>query len=140
MMYYQLGCLKYILCLWYCSQQPERNKRFMQVLQPNLAPLCQAPFTPMQQWWHLPNLKSPYSTRLPDRIMVTCMKQSGRKCWCWARLFAARKISNQLVDDSGHKFSCSRGIEGCLRCSHAHNFEIFLVNNVYAFRVIASKK
>ena len=38
----------------------------VQLLRPNPVTLCLAPFTPMQQWWHLPNLRSPNSTRLTE--------------------------------------------------------------------------
>ena len=55
---------KIFFCLWYCSWQPEWC--FTQVLQPNPVPLRFAPFTPMQQWRHLPNLRCANSMRLTE--------------------------------------------------------------------------
>ena len=52
------------------------------------------------------------------------------QCWWWARLTAARKISNQLVDDSRHKFVMCKWLWGLYWCWHVHNSEIFLVDNV----------
>ena len=62
-----------------------------------------------------------------DRIMLSSMKRSGRQCWWWARLTAARKISNQLLDDSRHHVQVALEV---FWCWHVHNFEIFVVDNV----------
>ena len=66
-----------------------------------------------------------------DRIMLSSMKRSGGQCWWWAWLTAARKISNQVMDDSRYKFVMFKWLWGLYYwCCNVHNFEIFLVYNV----------
>lgn len=99
----------------------QNDQCFIQVLKPKPVSLRLASFTPLQHWCHLPNLRSPNSSRLTE---------SWCWCWCWARLTAARKVSNQLVDDSRHKLVMCKWVRGILWCWHVHNFEICFVNNV----------
>lgn len=56
-----------------------------------------------------------------DRIMVSPMKWRGRHCRYWARRTTARKISNQLVDDTSHKFVMGYWLWGNLWRWHVHN-------------------
>ena len=73
-----------------------------------------------------------------DRIMLSSMKRSGGQCWWWAWLTAARKISNQVMDDSRYKFVMFKWLWGLYWCCNVHNFEISLYI-MYAFTMIASK-
>lgn len=118
--------------------QLERHSHFMQVLHPNPVSFLFEFFTPMQQWWHLPNFKSPSSTIFTESCSLLCAGVIGKDGTGPGR-WRQEKPSIRLWMIHAMNLSCPIG------CGGFWGWGIFIILKlslymIYAFTIIASRK